>query len=146
MGIRAIKAGKTYEYVSRKDDGYSEDGNHKPEATKWKLKVLTGQEMAEIRDRQANISIDTVDGKMSAPGIRMSMFATAYHTLALGLVGWSNFLDEEGNAVPFTKGDDGRPSKESLDMIPPDVAFDISRELIKANAVDDTVVGNSKAS
>jgi hypothetical protein len=76
----------------------------------------------------------------------MSMYKTAYKTLEYGLIGWQNFTDESGNAVPFEKDEKGRPTQQTLGRIPPDVAFELSRELVTINLVDETTVGNSKAS
>lgn len=102
--------------------------------------------MAEIRDLQANVNIDIADGKSGTPALRMSMYKTAYKTLEYGLIGWQNFTDENGNGIPFEKDEKGRPSQKTLGLIPPDVAFELSRELVTINLVDESVVGNSKAS
>lgn len=54
------------------------------------------------------------------------LFQRTVFLLKKGLVGWSNFLDEDGDPIPFVKDAQGEPTEETIAAIDTLVAMEIA--------------------
>lgn len=110
--MKAINPSKVHDYVCKSERGLSSS-----EQTVFKVKYLTVNQTAELRDE-----IYTVKGVGKARSEKLQTGTVDMKTLKLGLVGWANFKDEEGKEVVFDKN----KIIDMLDMIPPEARTELA--------------------
>lgn len=110
--MKAINPSKVHDYVCKPERGLSSS-----EQTVFKVKYLTVNQTAELRDE-----IYTVKGVGKARSEKLQTGTVDMKTLKLGLVGWANFKDEEGKEVVFDKN----KIVDMLDMIPPEARTELA--------------------
>lgn len=150
MAIKALDLSKTREYVSKLDDG--------DDPTVWKIGTLSSRDVGQIRDSVTSITFkaDANAGQETEQDINTNINRSKmnFEAVRRGLKGIENFLDVEGNAIPFklVTRDVGGGVKKSvvpnsiLDQIPLAVIEELADEILGDNmAEDDDEPGNSPA-
>ena len=95
MAIRGLPMNTTADFVSAADpDAGRDGGSHGPGATVFKVRALDS--FAETRVADAGIRLGG-DGAVEFLPTRADL-----ETVRLGLVGWLNFTDANGDAISFT--------------------------------------------
>ena len=118
----ALNPKKTWEYQLREDRKRIGEGEDDlvldPEKTVFLLRGLTADELA-----------DGTDGKL---GRAYPMTGTtALKTVRMGLVGWRNFVDEDGNALTFTeRAHNERRWRDNANWLTPDHLTELSNAIV----------------
>ena len=106
--IVAMDPKKVHTYISRYERDVDSD-----EQTKFKVRLLTVQESARIKD-----DLYQVSGVGRRRQEKLRTGTSELETLKLCLKGWDNLLDAEGNQVPY--------SHENFSQIPPEIRSEIA--------------------
>ncbi len=95
------------------------------------LKIeYTKENLAKMKEDAENITEDTAMDLVS----KIKNFNEhLYNTLSMGLVSWSNFKDEEGNEVPFSKN-----VEDNISKIPTEYRMELATEITKLSTLKDT--------
>lgn len=94
------------------------------------LKAFTVYEEAEL----SALSSDT-----SPTANARVMIETVRH----GLIGWRNLVGPDGTQVPYTKGDDGYASRQSIEMLPTRLLIELFQAIVKRESITVDEVGKS---
>jgi len=137
MAIKGIKPAITTPYVLSRDPCRGPNGEALEGATVFMLRPLDGNQRAIIRDALLSVQGSVVQGANVTPVISVSINASAYEACRFGIVGWSNFTDEDGNLIPFEMEEDmvGRTAikvarRSCIARIDVDDAQEIMREVM----------------
>jgi hypothetical protein len=150
MPVRALDLSQRFDHISEFDDATDPDV-----ATIWHLGVLSSRDVGRIRDMATSLKFKTgvkedeaTDDDVETSIARAKM---NFEAVRLGLTGWSNFLDANGNTLDFktVKRDvAGRKRDvvpdELLDMIPLDVIEELANLIMGQNVMADNEPGNSQ--
>lgn len=101
-----------------------EDDRDSDNPTKFRLQPMDGQQYMGV---MAEANMDD-DGMMSFSETTMKK------TLKYGLIGWSNFVDEDGKDVKFSRNTVGR--------VPVTVLTELFSEIIRMSSVSDDETKN----
>lgn len=104
--------------------------------TVWKLKHLTIEEEHRLLD---NLVRDPVSGM----AVRATPGSEHLNSLRIGLTGWDNWLDENGNPIPCELDKRGRVPDELLFRIPLSDREELARAIENELAFDPDEVGKS---
>jgi len=127
----AIDPTATIDYVLECDRDLPTD-----EQTIFELRCLTAGELARLEDNTLTSTMDS-DNK---PEFRVMTGSVQINALQLGLKGWRNFKDAQGNEIPFKRRSD-KCAKENLDYLHPHWR----RELVEAiTEMNDLSEGDEK--
>lgn len=150
MAIKALDLTKTRDFVSKLDDG--------DDPTIWKIGTLSSRDVGQIRDSVTSITFkaDANAGQETEQDINTNINRSKmnFEAVRRGLKGIENFLDHEGNAIPFklVTRDVGGGVKKSvvpnsiLDQIPLSVIEELADEILGDNmSEEDDEPGNSPA-
>lgn len=110
--MKAINSKTPHEFVTKAEKKLPPE-----KQTSFKVRFLTASQQAEIRDTLYNVS-----GLGKARKERIQTGTADLQTLKYGLVGWSNFLDDNGSPVNFDLG----KIDDMIDMIPPEARSEIA--------------------
>jgi len=86
-----LTPGEEYEYVLAEDRSKDDDD---PTRTVFQLRTLTSREATKLEDFAGNYDPNAGD-------VRMTFGTNSMLALQAGLCGWRNYLDGDGNAIPF---------------------------------------------
>jgi len=117
----ALTPNKKWDYVLREDRGLPPD-----KQTIFKLKALSSEEFFAIQNIQYTNGFGTANQSV----------------LIIGLVGWENFLDNQGQAVPFNL-EDGACAQENLDRLTPAIMMELIGAIRKRNELSEDEIKNS---
>lgn len=115
-------------------------GKPKDGATVWMLRAMTSREDGALQDSIYDLSrTSAAQDKSGDMRVNMNM-AISPSTLRrnrvrLGIVGWENLLDHEGNPIPFTQVDFALGNK-TFKAVPEDVLDMMPQSLINALAAE----------
>ena len=137
--MRLLNLAAQVEYVH--EDDRTADGTPAPDATVWLLRCLTNSEKGALDDSMMDFSKSRVsqgtNGKAVVDmGMTFSVSERRNNRVRIGVVGWRNLLDAEGNELPFSteaftvgnKTFKGMPMAV-LEALPQTVLKDLSREV-----------------
>lgn len=150
MAIKALNLTRTRKFISKSDTGPD------AEKTVWLLGTLSSRDIGRIRDSASSFEIDTsqkgADGKSTSPDkmtTNVERSKMNMEAVRLGLRGWENFLDDDGEPIKFVtkKLDIGGKVREVipmdvLDIIPADLITELADALLGANTPEETDAGN----
>ena len=122
--MKAIDPNRMIDYIPKEDRDKAKD-----EQTIFSVKFLTSGSNATLRDETYDV-VGT--GKQRKEMLKTG--TTELKSLKLGLKGWSNFVDNDGEPVPF----DGENIDKMIDMIPPIVRTEISDFIRGESTLDDS--------
>jgi len=122
--MKAIDPNRMIDYIPKEDRDKAKD-----EQTIFNVKFLTSGSNATLRDETYDV-VGT--GKQRKEMLKTG--TTELKSLKLGLKGWSNFVDNDGEPVPF----DGENIDKMIDMIPPIVRTEISDFIRGESTLDDS--------
>ena len=149
MGIVAITTSTEREYVSPADSDYKADGQHGPEATKFKIGSLDGYQQAQVSEVRNRYTMKTAEDGKKSVDVNLHIYEGAYEALRYGLRGWVNFKDGLGRIVEFKteEAQVGRRrmtvvTEETLALIDPDLALELAREVARVNTVTEVEAKN----
>lgn len=141
MSIIGISKFETSDYISSGDPARSEAEG----ATIFILGSLDVDSRAQIQDNTVSYEADE-SGKMNmrlAPAARMLM------AVRLGLRGWRNFKDENGNDILFETVDrviNGKLSKvvsdKALGHLPSSLIIELGNQIIEKNTLNGDITKN----
>ena len=129
----AIDPKATIDYVLKCDEGKPTE-----DQTVYELRWLTVSELAQLEDGTLTSQMDA-DGK---PEFRVLSGSVQVKALVLGLVGWRNFKDREGNEIKFKRRSD-KCAKENLDFLHPSWRRELSEAITEMNEVTEEDEKNS---
>lgn len=125
-------------------------GNPKPGATVWHLRAITSREDGALQDAVYDMTRTTaVQDKDGDTKVKLNMAVSPSslrrNRVRLGIGGWDNLLDAEGNAIPFTREEftlgartfQGVP-EEVLDMMPQSLITILASEVERHSSVTPT--------
>lgn len=110
--MKAIDATKAYPYVAKEERKLMKD-----DQTRFMIKYLDCVRQAELQDDLYN-----VEGMGKERRERLLTGTRMTSILETNLVGWENFMDHDGNPVPFDKAD----PKKNINKIPPRVRQELA--------------------
>lgn len=141
--IRGIKLDSTRNFVSSLDPDKGTD-----KATVFEIGSLDSRIMGRITDKATTMSInpnrpdEEVDTTVNASEV-------AFETVQYGLRGWKNFVDEDGNEIPFktVKRNHGGTSyrvvdEEVLKLLPRAIIGELANEIRKDNELSEAEAKN----
>ena len=151
MAIRALTYGDQVDYISKLDptqqDGY--EGDEKP--TVFKLEVLDALILADLEDDAYEFEM-APDGGADGGGTKTQLHVNRRNVrlVKYGVCGWANFLDEDGNEIPFKTKPEVRNGRKCdvlqdslVSMIPPAVVKELAEEIQKHNGLSEDAIKNS---
>ena len=121
----AIQPKKGFDYVLEDDRKFPPE-----KQTVWKLRGLSIGEQSDVQDSLRTERSDTGETSWKTGTLLLK-------TLRAGLVGVSNFLDESGAAVEFTKDKSGVVSDEFLDRLAPAWRTELANAISGAGQLSD---------
>lgn len=162
MALIGISRFDTVEYVSDQDPckkktevpidpkdpkkGMREQIDIEPGATKFKLSALDVFTMGRIYDNAQKVSHD-VEGGAS---VHTYLNQTNIEACQFGLKGWENFVDSEGQSIPFKtmkRNVHGRTyeivADEAMKALGPQLAFELGSEIKRMSEVTAAEAKNS---
>ena len=101
LAMKGVRFDKPHDYVCKCDAEAKED-----EKTVFSVRFLTAKEQAKIRDYMYNVS-----GMGATRSEKFLTGSAALKSLELGVLGWKNFLYEDGEEILFTE--------DNVSCIPP---------------------------
>lgn len=138
MAVRALDLNKTHRYVTKADRPSPE-----AEQTVFILGTLSSRDIGRIKDMATSFRMG---GETAEEGVDTKIERTKmnFEAVRLALKGWENFLDAEGNAVPFKSfnRDVNATSKDVvapdlLDRIPLDVVNELADFVLAQHTLED---------
>ena len=103
--MRLMNTTAVVDYVLKAERG--EDGNPLPNATVWKLRCLTATEAGAVTDAMVDfgslrVQAPTEEGAApNVSGMNISMSDRTKNRVRLGIAGWENLEDENGQPFEF---------------------------------------------
>jgi len=98
-----------------------------------------------LRAPRASVVARIQDSQSSMTSEGGFLFRTAQAALEMvqeGLARWENVKDERGQDVPFIAEADGRPSSETLDLLPPERVKELARAVENVAKLSEDEVKN----
>lgn len=129
--IAGIRSDQIHEFVPKAEEGLPE-----PEKTKFFCKFLDVNTSAQISDQ-----IYSAKGFGNKREELLRAGTQELTILRKGLVGWHNFLDEEGNPIEWIRPEGSKQRQDSamdenLNKIPPEIRSEIADFIRGASKVD----------
>ncbi len=149
MAIKGLTLSSVKRYVLTRDPCRGPNGEEVDGSTVFILKTLDGQQIAAVRDSQYAVDQEVVDaaaaGKENtgkAVQFKVSPYGQSYEAIRIGLQGWENFQDQDGNTITFETemvNVAGRSvsvvKRELLGRIDAQDAFELMTVLMQMNTV-----------
>jgi hypothetical protein len=139
MALVALSNRDNVRYISLRDPSRSTDDKgaetiDETTATVFVLRSLPVAAMATVYDSSMNMRAATEDGKTKNVDLNMTINQSNLETVRLGLVGWQNFVDDNGADVEFKReGNAGavnwRVAPESLNHLDVDLVQELANEI-----------------
>lgn len=129
----ALSLNEVREYQLKSDRLPS--GETDPDGTVFLLGQLTPKDEANIMDKLTSIPVRRDGAEASDASINLG--SQINEALRLGLRGWRNFLDENGNDVPFPSAG-GRPLRCNVDglyVLSPEHRRELGNEIMTGQEV-----------
>jgi hypothetical protein len=143
MAIKGLSLSSIRVYESKLDPAKGT-----PEATKWQLGTLDSRVMGMIKDMATSFTVnpaaptDEVETSINRNEVNFQL-------VSYGLRGWSGFVDDKGNDLPFkklTRRHGGSTydvvDPDSIKLIPQAIIEELANEIGKDNEVSE-VEGNA---
>lgn len=125
MAIRAISL-KPVEYISKHDDPDN--------PTIWLIRGLTRLEWMEVENTLQSSEIVMDGDNIKQIANKQNVGTVTKLLVDNGLVGWRNFLDEDGKEIPFTK--------ENFDRIPKEICDELAGQISNLTSLSKEEQGN----
>ncbi len=109
----------------------------KEEQTVWTLRRLSASEREQVNDFQFSRA---KEAKEVALRFNQDEVANAY--LRIGLLGWENFLDENGVKLAFAPPVSGLCPKSNYDLIAPEDRYELADAIEKGNTLGESEIKN----
>lgn len=177
MAIKGVSMAESHDYILKADEGHpdnitkaverrikiearggkvddgrrgeieaeiSNSADHKP--TVFKIGNLTKADKVRLGDLTA---APTMHG--NAVTMTSRRVERAYEAVQRGLVGWENFLDENGNQIAFERGTAPNGTmgfspvvaETCMNALPLAAVHELADEILRVNGMSDQMVGNS---
>jgi len=107
------------------------------ERTTWNLRRLSAQEREQI----SNVGIE-VDRETDKLGIAVNQTAIINSYLRIGLGGWENFRDSDGNPVMFAPPELGMCAWANINQIDAADREELAHAIEKGNSLGETEIKN----
>lgn len=111
MAVRAVTLSKELKYVSEDDPAKGTD-----DETTFLLHPLSAPQSAQVSDLLASFSADAASGGEASS--QMKVHQAAILAVRFGLFDWHNFLDENGEQIPFKSRQQTIGGKTAISIVP----------------------------
>lgn len=128
----AIDPNATVDYILECDRK-----KEKEDQTVFELRWLTAQELARLEDG----SLTSIMSKENRPEFQIHSGSMQIKTLQIGLVGWRNFRDKDGNEIDFKQRND-QCAKENLDYLHPQWRRELVEAITEMNQITEDETKN----
>lgn len=119
----AVDPNKSWDYVLLVDRMLPPE-----EQTVFNLRVLSARELAEIEDGAAKSDL--------AGNIEFRGGTQTLRILSLGVTGWRNFRDAQGNEITFRENN-GKPRAENWDCLRPEWRKELANAVTEQNRLSE---------
>ena len=127
----AVNPGVPFDYVLKCDRELEPE-----QKTVFQLKPLTPSESAQLEDNLARVYA-------SDETLTVNTGTHTLKQLQMGLIGWKNFRNAEGEEIPFPERKDARLKTAHLAYLAPEWRQEIANAIDEGNTVTETDLKNS---